>query len=167
MPRANIDFTNTSGSGRLKEGTYRARLDQVEEKDGREYPLWVWTFTSLEPETAGRQSQHTTSLSPKAACYIRFTLEALGAEVPASMADVDTDQFIGREAMILVGQDGTFTGQDGQEYPSYKIQRLFPIVGNSELVQVPERTSAAAPAAAAAGLLERDQVHFASDDIPF
>lgn len=157
MPRADIDFTNTEGSGRLKEGTYRARLESVEQKDGRDYPLWVWTFTSLEPETAGRQSQHTTSLSPKAAYYIRQVLEALGAEVPGSIARINTDDYLGCEAMILVAQDGTFIGKDdGQEHPSYKIQRVFPVMGD-------DRGPAPAPLAAD----PRNEVKFDGDDIPF
>jgi hypothetical protein len=160
MPRADIDFTGTEGTGRLKEGTYRARLESVEERDTRgEYPLWVWTFASMEPETAGRQSQHTTSLSPKAAYYIRLTLEALGVEVPSSMAKIDTGDYLGREAMILVGQDGTFIGKDdGQEHPSYKIQRVFPVLGG-EAVQEPVKVAAGD---------DRDSVKFSSDDgIPF
>ena len=159
MPKADIDFTGTEGSGRLKEGTYRARLESVEQKDGRDYPLWVWTFTSIEPETAGRQGQHTTSLSPKAAYYIRQVLEALGAEVPGSMARINTDDYLGREAMILVAQDGTFIGKDdGQEHPSYKIDRVFPVNDG-------EPTPVAAPAAAPTD--DRSQVKFDGDDIPF
>jgi hypothetical protein len=159
MPRADIDFTDTGGQGRLKEGTYRARLDSVEQRDGRDYPLWVWTFTSLEPETAGRQSQHTTSLSPKAAYYIRLVLEALGVEVPTSMASINTDDYRGREAMILVAQDGTFIGRDdGQEHPSYKIQRVFPVLSGE---QAPMQTPVVV------GASDRDLVRFDGDDIPF
>ena len=158
MPRATIDFTDTEGTGRLKEGAYRARLDKVEQKDGREYPLWVWTFTSLEPDTVGRQSQHTTSLSPKAAYYIRQVLEALGVEVPSSMADINTDHYIGREAMIYVIQDGTFIGKDDQEHPSYKIDRVFPANGNEPVPVVAPTMSPAD---------ERSQVRFDGDNIPF
>ena len=44
MPVADIDFTNTEGAGRLKEGTYRARLEKVEEKTGffAFYLLSLW-----------------------------------------------------------------------------------------------------------------------------
>lgn len=160
MPVADIDFTGTEGAGRLKDGTYRARLEKVEQKDGREYPLWVWTFTSMEPETAGQQSQHTTSLSPKAARFIRQVLTALGGDVPSSLARVNTDVYLGCQAMIYVIQDGTFTGRDGQEYPKYKIDRVFP-VGNGSAAQ--------APAQMPSGVSERDAVQFSSDsdDIPF
>lgn len=159
MPRADIDFTDTGGTRRLKEGAYHARLEAVEEKDGREWPLWVWTFTSLEPDTAGQQSQYTTSLSPKAAYFIRMVLEALGVEVPSSLVSIDTNQYIGREAKIWVVQDGTFEGRDGQQYPSYKIDRLFPVNGGP-IAQEPVQ----APVAAGD---ERSQVHFDGDDIPF
>jgi hypothetical protein len=139
MPIAEIDFTGTEGPGRLKDGTYHACLESVEQKEGREYPLWVWTFTSLEPETAGRQAQHTTSLSPKAAYFIRQVLEGLGVEVPLSMAKINTAHYVGREAMIYVIQDGTYTGKnDGEEHPNYKIERVFLVLGG----QAPESLSA-------------------------
>lgn len=157
MPVADIDFTGTDGVGRLSDGHYHARLDKVEAKDGREWPLWVWTFTSLEPETAGRQGQYTTSLSPKAAVFVRRVIEALGAEVPASMARINTDHYIGREAMILVAQDGVYEGKDGNEYPNYKVQSVFPLVGD----QAPAPMSAPP-------VSDRDAVQFSSDwDLPF
>lgn len=166
MPKADIDFTGTEGSGRLKEGTYRARLESVEQKDGRDYPLWVWTFTSIEPETAGRQGQHTTSLSPKAAYYIRQVLEALGAEVPGSMARINTDDYLGREAMILVAQDGTFIGKDdGQEHPSYKVQRVFPVIGDREPAAYHREPDGNPQAPVASD--PRGDVQFDGDDIPF
>jgi hypothetical protein len=162
MPRADIDFTGTEGSGRLKSGTYRARLETVEEKDGREYPLWVWTFTSVEPETAGKQGQHTTSLSPKAAYYIRQVLEALGVEVPASMASINTDKYLGLNAMIFVDQDGTFIGRDdGLEHPSYKIMRVFPIMDGPRQGQEPAREREPLPMEPAPFR------SVAEDDIPF
>jgi hypothetical protein len=167
MPKAEIDFTNTEGSGRLKDGTYRARLESVEQKDGRDYPLWVWTFTSLEPETAGRQSQHTTSLSPKAAFFVRQVLEALGADVPGSMAKINTDDYLGREAMILVIQDGTFVGKnDGEEHPSYKIDRVFPVLGNQPAAYHRKPDGNPAPGWVAPAD-DRNAVKFDGDDIPF
>jgi hypothetical protein len=159
MPRANIDFTDTGGTGRLKEGSYRARLESVEEREGREWPLWIWTFTSLEPDTLGRQSQYTTSLSPKAAFFIRMVLEGLGVEVPDSLVSINTDHYIGRETTIYVSQDGTFQGKDGLEYPSYKISRLFPLIDQ-------EPASVPAPSSGPIGD-ERDSVHSDGDDIPF
>jgi hypothetical protein len=159
MPRADMDFTGTEGSGYLKDGTYRARLESVEERDGREYPLWVWTFVSLEPETAGRKSQITTSLSPKAAFFVRQVLEGLGVTVPGSMASINTDHYLGREAMILVAADGTFTGKDGQEHDSYKIQRVFPDM-DAGTTQEPRRADESDP------LLPED-FQTGEDDIPF
>lgn len=153
MPKADIDFTDTgSGAGYLTEGIYHVRLTEVEQVDGREYPMWVWTFTSLEPESFGKTTRHTTSLSPKAAYFIRQTLEALGGEVPQSVQTIDTDHYIGCEAMVYVVQDGTFTGRDGEEKPRYKVSRLMPYLG----------TDAPVPAAD-----PRDDVSFANDDIPF
>jgi hypothetical protein len=159
MPRADIDFTNTEGGGYLKDGTYRARLESVEERDGREFPLWVWTFVSLEPETAGRKSQITTSLSPKAAFFVRQVIEGLGMAVPSSMASINTDHYLRREAMILVAADGTFTGNDGQEHDSYKIQRVFPDM-DADVTQDPRRVGESDP-------LPPENLQTAEDDIPF
>lgn len=159
MPVADIDFAGTDGVGRLSDGHYHARLDKVEERDGREWPLWVWTFASMEAETAGRQGQYTTSLSPKAAVFVRRVIEALGAEVPSSMARINTDHYLGRECTILVAQDGTYEGKDGNQYPNYKVQSVFPLVGDRAPV----------PMSVPTGASERDMVQFAadSDDIPF
>jgi hypothetical protein len=136
MPSADIDFTGTESSGYLTGGTYHARLQLVEVRDGKEFPLWSWIFASVEPETFGRKSQITTSLSPKAAFFLRQVIEGLGVEVPASMARINTDKYLGREAMVFVAADGTFTGRDGQERDSFKIQRVFPL---GEGVQEPGR----------------------------
>jgi len=133
MPVADIDFTGTEGSQYLKEGVYRARLESVEQKDGSNYPLWVWTFASMEPETAGQINSYTTSLSPKAAFYIRQVIEALGAEAPGGMARINTNNYLKRQAMIQVGKDGnTYTGKDGNTYDSVKILRVFPIMDGAQ-----------------------------------
>jgi hypothetical protein len=126
MPSADIDFTGSDSSGYLTAGTYRARLVSVEERDGKEFPLWSWTFASVEPETFGRKSQITTSLSPKATFFLRQVIEGLGVEVPGCATRVNTEKYIGREAMIFVAADGQFEGRNGVMRDSYKIQRVFP-----------------------------------------
>ena len=157
MPRADIDFTDTSsGGGYLTAGTYHVRLQEVQEADGREYPLWVWIVVSMEPESFGKTARHTTSLSPKAAYFIRQAIEAFGGEVPQSLASINTDDYLNCEAMALVIEDGTFTGKDGQEHPRYKVDRLMPYVGSD--------ASRPAPAPA---IDPRNDVKFDSDDIPF
>jgi hypothetical protein len=140
------------------------RLQDVEAKDGREYPLWVWTLASIEPETYGSTARHTTSLSPKAAFFMRQTIEAFGGEVPQSLARVNSDDYIGCEAMGVVIQDGTFEGRDGQDHPRYKVDRLFPVLENASSPKpiapaTPTQQSAPAPAAKPLAATE--------DDIPF
>ena len=163
MPSANVDFTDTSsGGGQLTEGTYRVSLQDVEERDGREYPLWVWIVASIESETFGKVARHTTSLSPKAAFFMRQTIEAFGGEVPQSLARVNSDDYLGCEAFAVVAPDGTFTGDDGQEHPRYKVARLFPVLDNASSPKGPAPV-APEPAKASAG-----STGFAhEDDIPF
>lgn len=157
MPKADIDFSDTSsGGGYLTAGTYHVRLQDVQEADGREYPLWVWIVASVEPESFGKTARHTTSLSPKAAYFIRQTIEAFGGEVPQSIASINTDDYLNCEAMALVIEDGTFTGKDGQEHPRYKVDRLMPYMAS----YVPR------PVAAPAGA-PPDDTRFGGDDIPF
>lgn len=132
MPRGEFDFTGTESAGRLTAGTYRVRLVSVEQKDGRNYPFWVWNCASTEPETFGRATQYTSSLSPDAAFFTRQAIEAFGGQVPSSRAKINTDEYIGHEAMALVTQDGTFTGKDDMEHDSFKAQRLFPILDGAE-----------------------------------
>ena len=156
MPKADIDFTDTnSGAGYLTPGVYRVKLQEVQEADGREYPLWVWIVASMEPESFGKTARHTTSLSPKAAYFIRQTIEAFGGEVPQSIARINTDDYLGRQAIALVVEDGTFTGKDGQEHPRYKVQQLMPVVGED------------APKPLQAAPADMRDVDFGGDDIPF
>ena len=56
-----------SGSFLLPEGRYAAQLANVTEKEGNEYPYWVWEFTNLhnaEGDLVPGKQWNNTSLSP-------------------------------------------------------------------------------------------------------
>lgn len=91
------------GSFLLPEGHYAAQLKSVDQKDGNEYPYWVWTFENLHDSEGnkkpGRQ-WNNTSLSPKSLGFLKATFEAFGYT-----ADSDTDEMIGEWVVLYLVQD--------------------------------------------------------------
>lgn len=98
-----------SGSFLLPEGRYAAQLKQVDEKDGKEYPYWVWEFHNLHDEEGvkrpGKQ-WNNTSLSPKSAGFLKATFEAFGYT-----SDSDTDEMLGEWVVLYLVQETIAQGQ--------------------------------------------------------
>lgn len=97
-----------SGSFLLPEGRYAAQLKDVSQKDGKEYPYWVWTFENLHDSEGakkpGRQ-WNNTSLSPKSLGFLKDTFEAFGYT-----ADSDTDEMIGEWVVLYLVQETVSQG---------------------------------------------------------
>jgi hypothetical protein len=142
-----VDFTGvTSGAGFLEPGMYQAQVEKVEQRDGANYPGLKWTWTSIERDTYGQQADDFTSLAPKALWKFKGILEAFGAEIPQSMLRFDTDRLIGKKAYIRVVNE-PWTGSDGEEHPSSKVDRVMKIPaavqpnGNEERAQKAKATA--------------------------
>ncbi|AOE44382.1 hypothetical protein SEA_GHOBES_30 [Gordonia phage Ghobes] len=92
-----------SGSYLLPEGRYAAQLKSVVQKDGNEYPYWVWEFENLHDadgnKQAGRQ-WNNTSLSPKSLGFLKATFEAFGYT-----SDSDTDELVGEWVVLYLVQE--------------------------------------------------------------
>ena len=96
------------GSYLLPEGRYAAQLKQVNQKDGNEYPYWVWEFENLHDEEGnkkpGRQ-WNNTSLSPKSLGFLKSTFEAFGYT-----SDSDTDEMVGEWVVLYLVQETVSRG---------------------------------------------------------
>lgn len=92
-----------SGGFLLPEGRYAARLESVEEKEGNEYPYWVWQFEHLHNEEGVEQpgkQWNNTSLSPKSAGFLKASFEAFGYT-----SDSDTDEMLGEWVVLHLVQE--------------------------------------------------------------
>lgn len=92
-----------SGSFLVPEGRYAAQLLKVEEKEGAEYPYWVWQFGNLHNKAGemvpGRQ-WNNTSLSPKSFGFLKATFEAFGYTT-----DSDTEEMVGEWVTLYLVQE--------------------------------------------------------------
>jgi len=92
-----------SGSYLLPEGRYAAQLVKVEEKDGNEYPYWVWEFTNLHNDEGTKcpgKMWNNTSLSPRSRGFLKQTFEAFGYTT-----DSDTEEMIGEWVVLHLVQE--------------------------------------------------------------
>ncbi len=129
MAIVEVDFTGvTSGAGFLEPGVYRAQVESVEQRDGKNYPGLSWTWSSVEPDTQGQRADLFTSLSPKALWVLKGILEAFGAEIPQSAMRFDTNRLVGKQAMIKVINE-PWTDAAGEEHPSSKVERVWAAPG--------------------------------------
>ena len=105
----------------LDEGRYAAQLMKVEQKDGKEFPYWVWEFSNVHDEEgtsyAGRL-WNNTSLSPKSAGFLKAVFEAFGYTT-----DSDTDEMVGEFVVVHVIQEVIPTGQRAGQKTN-RIQRF-------------------------------------------
>lgn len=117
MPKLNakqakaVDSADAAtGFSALPAGRYAAQLRSVEERDGQEYPYWVWEFENLHNEEGDRapgRQWNNTSLSPKSAGFLKATFEAFGYE-----AGSDTDEMLGEWVVLYLDQEVQTVGKN-------------------------------------------------------
>lgn len=62
-----VDFTGVESSGGfLAPGAYEAQVQNIELRDGRNYPGLKFTWVSTESDTDGQRADQFVSLAPKA-----------------------------------------------------------------------------------------------------
>lgn len=95
--------TAAGGGYLLEEGRYAARLAQVTEKDGDQFPYWVWEFQDLHDEDGKKvpgKMWNNTSLSPKSLGFLKATFEAFGYT-----SDSDTEEMVGEWVVLYLVQE--------------------------------------------------------------
>lgn len=107
-----VDLTNvdTSGGFHIPEGTYRAKLVEVEQsvsKGGN--PMFVWTFEISAGEQKGFQLKSFTAITPAAMWKVAETVEALGVGQTGSVVKFKRSDVINRECGLVV-EDNDYNG---------------------------------------------------------
>lgn len=107
-----VDLTNVDNSGgfRVPEGTYRAKLIEVEQsvsKGGN--PMFVWTFEISAGEQAGFQLKSFTAITPAAMWKVAEIVEALGVGQTGSVVKFKRSDVINRECGLAV-EDQEYNG---------------------------------------------------------
>jgi hypothetical protein len=111
MSEYNVDFSNINSVRYLQPGIYRAWLAKVEEREGRQAPLFSWTFV----DGTGAQSTITTSLADNALWKLQEVLMALGVDATGKLrlSQAKLAKLVGRSAVIEVT---TEEGENGKTY---------------------------------------------------
>ena len=109
-----LDFTDVDSGGggfRIKEGNYRMKVVEVEQKESDAgNDMFVWTFEGTEGAAEGKKFKVYTTLNEEALWKLRSLLEALGVEIPDGPMDLDLDEMVGLELIGIVTDD-TYQGK--------------------------------------------------------
>lgn len=122
-----VDDTESGSFEALPPDKYRARLMNVEQREGNKAPYWSWEYEVIEPEAfEGRKVWNNTSLSEKAFFKLKEAFEAHGAT-----PDTDTDELCGSVVVLAVSQrvieQGARKGETGNQ-----VDRVLPDNGEAE-----------------------------------
>lgn len=158
MPRIKVNLADIpDGPTSLDSGKYRARLLSCEEQESSTgNPMLRWTWVVAEGENEGGRISSITSLLDHALFGFKRHCAAFGAEGETDA--VDTDEFLDRTAIIVVGRrvrKNRTTGED-QEFSDVVDVQVDPKGGKATAKPV-----AKAPVASGARRPIR------KDDIPF
>lgn len=107
-----VDLSNVDNSGgfHIPEGTYRAKLVEVEQsisKGGN--PMFVWTFEISAGEQKGFQLKSFTAITPAAMWKVAETVEALGVGQTGTVVKFRRSDVINRECGLVV-EDSDYNG---------------------------------------------------------
>lgn len=109
-----VDFTGVETGGGAKhipDDDYLVTVEEVEQKDGQEYPYWSW---KLKVDDGGKYDGTTlynnTSLNPKSLWALRSWLEALGVEIPDGPVDIDFDDLKDLQLIVTTSTE-TYEGK--------------------------------------------------------
>lgn len=113
MPKVRVDFSQAQDFEAIPAGAYPAVLEETEvrESNSGPYPYINWTFKIVSGDYVNRKQWFMTSVSPKAAGFLKDALKALGETNETIIgkdvkdADIDPDDYLGREVIINVVQE--------------------------------------------------------------
>lgn len=107
-----VDLSGVDNSGgfHIPEGTYRAKLVEVEQsvsKGGN--PMFVWTFEISAGDHTGFQLKSFTAITPAAMWKVAETVEALGVGQTGTVVKFKRSDVINRECGLVV-EDNDYNG---------------------------------------------------------
>ena len=124
-----VNFSGVEGRVLLPEGTYRVKIEGVEQKPGNEYPTLSWklkTVVPSKPKLDGKTLYYNTSLAPQSLWNLRNLLETVGAEVPDGPHDIIFEELIDEEMMVRVDHEE----YEGKDYA--RVKDFSPVSGDED-----------------------------------
>ena len=103
MAEITIDFNNVANENLIPEGEYEVKVDQVEQKQGRESGATYlnWQFRITDGRHAGRCLFMKTSVQPEALWRLQDLFAAIGMSNIGKVT-IDLDQLAGRRLFVTV-----------------------------------------------------------------
>lgn len=127
MPRLNIDFTDVGdGFSIPPEGDYVCKVKSITLEDGNKGKYLKWTLVIGTGPEKGSQVFHNTTLVPAGLFNLRNTIIACGFDVPKSVVQINTDNYIGKIVGITVSHREY--ERDGQKKKAAQVADIYRVV---------------------------------------
>ena len=127
MPRLNIDFTDVGdGFSIPPEGDYVCKVKTITLEDGNKGKYLKWTLVIGTGPEKGSQVFHNTTLVPAGLFNLRNTIIACGFDVPKSVIQINTDNYIGKIVGITVRHREY--ERDGQKKKAAQVADIYRVV---------------------------------------
>jgi len=128
MPKlVKVDWKEVAKQELIPEGKVAARLDKIEEREGKEEPhnpYWNFEFTVIAPEeVVGRKVWDVFMLDTKSLWKLRNFCQCVGIALEGTR-DIDTDELTGQEVGLVIGHE-TYEGRERNRvkgYFEYKVE---------------------------------------------
>lgn len=124
MPRIKMDLSNVEvGGPRVPPGQYVAELLDCEEKESSTgNPMLEWEWEISDGDHEGQTVRSWTSLQEHALFGFKGHLIGLGED--ADDVDIDTDDLIGRKAILTIGERRYKDKESGEERTASSVERV-------------------------------------------
>lgn len=127
MPRLNIDFTDVGdGFSIPPEGDYVCKVKSITLEEGNKGKYLKWTLVIGTGPEKGSQVFHNTTLVPAGLFNLRNTIIACGFDVPKSVVQINTDNYIGKIVGITVRHREY--ERDGEKRKAAQVADIYRVV---------------------------------------
>ena len=117
-----VDITNVKEGFQIPAGIYKARcVDVTQEVSKTGNPMFVWVFTIVEGNQAGRDFKQWTAITPAAMWKVAETVIALGIGQTGQVVKFKREDVLNKECGIVI-EDDEYNGQ-----AKSKITRVVPL----------------------------------------
>jgi hypothetical protein len=117
-----VDFDAAGQSQLIPEGTYKARIDKVEERKSKSSgePYWNLELTIIDPlDFEGRKLWDVLMLGANALWKLRAVCESAGLPVEGRNGAFDSEELLQQEVTIIVVNDD-YQGKVRSKVKQYK-----------------------------------------------
>jgi hypothetical protein len=118
------DIEGGGGGVMIEPGKWLAELQDCEEMESQSgNPMLVWIWAIKEGPSEGLDIKSYTSLQDHALFGVKEHLTAFGADEDADI-DLDTDQLIGRQAILVIGRAKFRDRDSGEEREASRVNAV-------------------------------------------